>query len=77
MQRKQGFNRLIVSKGDQFKLKFSSAIDPNSDGRITIEEAQTFLKVLNVSLEEALVTEIKGFSAFLIFAGFDCFFCSK
>jgi len=51
----------LLLKGDQFKLKFSTAIDPNVDGRITIEEAQTFLKVLNVSLEDALVTEIKGF----------------
>ena len=41
-------------------MKFTAAFDSNADAKITLEEAQNGLKLLNVNLEEALVTEIKG-----------------
>jgi Ca2+-binding EF-hand superfamily protein len=52
------FSNLI---GEKLKVKFINTIDPNSDGRISIDEAQPYLKALNISLDDALVTEIKGF----------------
>lgn len=42
------------------KVKFSNSIDPNMDGKVSVDEASPTLKYLNISLEEALVTEIKG-----------------
>ena len=46
-------------KAEKLKLKFSAAFDSNADGKITLEEAQSALKLLGISLEDALVTEIK------------------
>ena len=41
-------------------MKFNAAFDANADAKITLEEAQNALKLLNVNIEDALVTEIKG-----------------
>jgi Ca2+-binding EF-hand superfamily protein len=46
-------------KAEKLKMKFSAAFDSNADGKITLEEAQSALKTLGISLEDALVTEIK------------------
>jgi hypothetical protein len=40
-------------------MKFSAAFDVNADVKITLEEAQNALKLLNVNMEDALVTEIR------------------
>jgi len=48
-----------VCASEKLKVKFINTIDPNSDGRISIDEAQPYLKALNISLDDALVTEIK------------------
>ncbi|CAF0881130.1 unnamed protein product [Brachionus calyciflorus] len=48
-----------VCASEKLKLKFLNSIDPNSEHRLSIEEAQIFLKNMNISLDDALVTEIK------------------
>ncbi len=49
-----------VCSSQELKAKFAHAIDPIGNGLIAMEKAQGALKVLNVSVEDALVTEIKG-----------------
>ena len=41
-------------------------IDPNGDNQYLIEESDEFLSKLNITLEMALVTEIKGTHSFFI-----------
>ncbi|RNA43490.1 hypothetical protein BpHYR1_014041 [Brachionus plicatilis] len=47
-----------VCSAERVKLNFLNSIDPNSEHRIGISEAQIFLRNVNISLDEALVTEI-------------------
>jgi hypothetical protein len=44
---------------DEYK-KFSKAIDPDLNGDFDIDESEEFLNKLNITLEMALVTEIRG-----------------
>jgi len=42
------------------KRKLSKAIDPDLNGDFDIDESEEFLNKLNITLEMALVTEIRG-----------------
>jgi hypothetical protein len=53
------------SKGHELKRQFLTQIDPNGDNQFLIEESEEFFSKLNITLEMALVTEIKGTHSFL------------
>lgn len=52
-------NSCGVCSSREFKKRFSHAIDPIGNGMVALDKAEVTLKLLNVSVEDALVTEIK------------------
>lgn len=51
---------LNVFKADNLRLKFEAAFKPDQKGNVNLEPGVSTLKTLNINLEDAIITEIKG-----------------